>query len=117
MGSHLGGLVHQPILVGIGMFTGGTIWILIHGHLAWWCMPSSHNLFLQGASRPTMLATLSVCVLFKEPLFEKETKGIFRSSFKSGLPGRIEATFSKEGQGQVVETPFASSAGAVSLWH
>ena len=22
----------EPILVGIGMFTGGTIWILTHGH-------------------------------------------------------------------------------------
>ena len=25
----------EPILVGIGMFTGVTIWILAHGHLAW----------------------------------------------------------------------------------
>ena len=24
---------HQTILVGIGMFTGGTIWILTHGHM------------------------------------------------------------------------------------
>ena len=31
----------EPILVGIEMFTGGTIWILTHGHLSavyqWYC--------------------------------------------------------------------------------
>ena len=36
MGSHFGWSVNSPpslelILVGIGMFTGGTIWILAHG--------------------------------------------------------------------------------------
>ena len=23
----------EPILVGVGMFTGGTIWLLTHGHI------------------------------------------------------------------------------------
>ena len=30
----------EPILVGIGIFTGGTIWILSHGHLG---TPSRHD--------------------------------------------------------------------------
>ena len=31
---HFGGRVHQSTLVGIGMFTGGTIWILTHAQVA-----------------------------------------------------------------------------------
>ena len=37
LGSHFGVFgappVLEPILVGIGMFTGGTIWILTHGYM------------------------------------------------------------------------------------
>ena len=37
MGSHFGlgaPPILEPILVGIGMFTGGTIWVLTYGHIS-----------------------------------------------------------------------------------
>ena len=47
MGSHFGVAappILEPILVGIGMFTGGTIWILTHGHFegTHWQMEPMH---------------------------------------------------------------------------
>ena len=39
VGSHFGlgaPPILEPILVGIGMFTGGTIWLLTHGHVIMW---------------------------------------------------------------------------------
>ena len=53
----------EPILVEIGMFTGGTIWVLTHGHLAKY---QRQELFqpLRGGAAQSMLCPGTVRALF-----------------------------------------------------
>ena len=87
----------EPHLVGIGMFTGGTIWLLTHGH-----MSLRGNAPGSKASSKLKEAEATMTVQpRKEPLGLR--KGALDPHAKSGLawPSPINSsyTFGREGQG------------------